>query len=63
MDIEEFAPKKTPPIGLGQEDLARMSIDDLEERVRALEAEIERCEAAKAAKQATRASADRYFKV
>ena len=40
MDIEEFAPKKTPPIALGQEDLARMSIDDLDERVRALHCEM-----------------------
>jgi uncharacterized small protein (DUF1192 family) len=62
MDIEEFAPKKTPPIALGQEELARMSIEDLDLRVRALEAEIERCQSAKTAKQATRASADRYFK-
>jgi len=63
MDIDEVAPRKTPLSPLGQEDLSRFSIEDLEERLVLLQAEIKRCEAAKAAKQATRASADRFFKM
>ncbi len=62
MDIEEFAPKKKP-VPLAQEDLSRFSIEDLDERIQMLRAEIERCEALKTAKQATRANADRLFKI
>jgi uncharacterized small protein (DUF1192 family) len=62
MDLDEFAPKKAPMAPLGQEDLSRFSIEDLDERVALLQAEIQRCEATKAAKQATRDSANRFFK-
>ena len=63
MDLDELAPRKTPPVSLGQEDLSRFSIEDLDERIVQLQAEIKRCEAARDAKQATRASADRFFKI
>lgn len=63
MDIDEIAPRKTPLAPLGQEDLSRFSIEDLDERVMMLRTEIERCESVKAAKLATKASADRFFKI
>jgi uncharacterized small protein (DUF1192 family) len=63
MDIEEFASKKTPSIALRQEELQRLSIEEIEERIGLLHAEIRRCEATKADKQATKASADRFFKI
>ena len=63
MDLDELAPRKTPRMPIGQEDLSRFSIEDLEERIVLLQAEIKRCEEAKGAKQATRASADRFFKI
>jgi uncharacterized small protein (DUF1192 family) len=62
MDIDDLSPKKTPTqIGL-QEDLARFSIADLDERIRLLETEIERCRTAKTSKQATLAAAQGFFK-
>jgi uncharacterized small protein (DUF1192 family) len=62
MDLDELAPRKTPGAPLGQEDLSRFSIEDLDERIASLHAEVKRCETAKAAKQATRDSANRFFK-
>lgn len=62
MDLDELAPRKASGAPLGQEDLSRFSIEDLDERIASLHAEIKRCEAAKAAKQATRDSANRFFK-
>lgn len=63
MDLDELAPRRPAPVPLGQEDLSRFSIEDLDERIAMLEAEIKRCEAAKAAKQATKASANSFFKI
>lgn len=62
MDLDELAPRKSAAVPLGQEDLSRFSIEDLDERIASLHAEIKRCEDAKAAKQATRESANRFFK-
>jgi len=62
MDLDELLPKKTPPTFALQEDLSRHSIAELDERIKSLEVEIERCRAAKAAKQATLATAQGFFK-
>jgi len=62
MDVEDVVPKKTTGLALLQEDLSRHSIADLDERIKALEAEIERCRATKAAKQSTLAAAQNFFK-
>lgn len=63
MDLEDLAPKRTAAIPIGQEDLSRLSISDLEERIELLSAEIERCRDAKTAKESQRESADRFFKI
>lgn len=42
--------------------LDALSVDELDERIVLLRAEIERLEAAKAAKQASKAAADLFFK-
>lgn len=44
------------------EDLATISVDELEERITLLEAEISRIKAEIVSKQATRASAENFFK-
>lgn len=62
MDLDELAPRKSANVPFGQEDLTRFSIEDLDERIAMLQAEIKRCETARAAKQATRESANRFFK-
>jgi uncharacterized small protein (DUF1192 family) len=62
MDLDDLMPKKTTGLASLQEDLARFSIEDLDERIKALEAEIERCRAAKKAKQSTLAAAQSFFK-
>jgi len=62
MDTDDLLPKKTPSLAVLQEDLSRFSIADLDERIELLEAEIERCRATKAAKQATMANAHDFFK-
>jgi uncharacterized small protein (DUF1192 family) len=62
MDPDDLLPKKTPsPLSL-QEDLARFSIADLDERIRLLESEIERCRTAKKSKQASLSTAHGFFK-
>ena len=44
------------------EDLASISVDELEERITLLEAEISRIQAEIVSKQATKASAENFFK-
>ena len=44
------------------EDLATISVDELEERITLLQAEISRIKAEIVSKQATRASAENFFK-
>ena len=63
MDMDDLAPRKTPTFAIGKEDLSRYSIEDLDERVELLRAEINRCEELKRAKLNTRASADKLFKI
>ncbi len=62
IDPEELLPrKKLPDIVLGQ-DLSTLSEHELTHRITALEAEIGRCREAIAARQATKAAADGFFK-
>jgi uncharacterized small protein (DUF1192 family) len=58
---EEDRPKKKLVHELGQ-DLALLSIEELSERIALLAGEIERLEAARAKKQASRSVADQFFK-
>lgn len=62
IDLDELLPrKKSPEIVLG-EDLSAKSEDELAERIAALEAEIDRCREAIAARKSTRAAADSVFR-
>ncbi len=58
---EDDRPKKKIVHEIGQ-DLALLSVGELDERVALLKDEIARLEAAKTAKQASRSSADQFFK-
>ncbi len=58
---DEDRPKPHPDIVIG-EDLAAISVDELEKRIILLEAEISRLRAEIASKQATKASAENFFK-
>jgi uncharacterized small protein (DUF1192 family) len=62
IDPEELLPrKKLTDIVLGQ-DISTLSEHELAHRIAALEAEIARCREAIAARQATKAAADGFFK-
>lgn len=61
IDPEELLPRKKPEIVLG-EDLSARSENELNERIAALEAEIERCRTAISQRQATKRAADGFFK-
>jgi uncharacterized small protein (DUF1192 family) len=61
MAMDDELPKKKPVHELGQ-DLALLSVEELAERIAALQAEIARLEASTAAKRASRTSADQFFK-
>jgi uncharacterized small protein (DUF1192 family) len=58
---DEDRPKKKLVHEIGQ-DLALLSIEELAERIALLMSEIERLEAARAKKQASRSAADQFFK-
>lgn len=58
---EDEAPKKKAVHDIG-EDLATLSLDELGERIALLRKEIERIEAAVAAKKASAAAAESFFK-
>jgi uncharacterized small protein (DUF1192 family) len=58
---DEDKPKKKLVHEIGQ-DLALLSIEELSERIALLTGEIERLEAARAKKQASRTAADQFFK-
>jgi uncharacterized small protein (DUF1192 family) len=59
LDDLEPRPKK---VDFGAEDLSTWSLENLAERIVALETEIERCRALMASKQDSRAAADSVFK-
>lgn len=59
---EIFAAKKPPSQHVLGEPLDALSVDELDERVQMLRAEIERLEAARAHKSASRSAADAFFK-
>jgi uncharacterized small protein (DUF1192 family) len=58
---EEDRPRKKVTHEIGQE-LALLSVAELDERVALLKAEIERLQAASVSKQASRSAADKFFK-
>jgi uncharacterized small protein (DUF1192 family) len=58
---DEERPKKKLVHEIGQ-DLALLSVEELRERIALLKDEIARLEAAVAAKQASRTTADQFFK-
>jgi uncharacterized small protein (DUF1192 family) len=61
MDTDEDRPRKKPAATLG-ESLETLSVTELEDRIRDLEAEIVRTREALAAKRAGMAAADAFFK-
>ncbi len=58
---EDLPRKKGPAHEIGQ-DLALLSVEELEARIAILKEEIDRLEGARAAKQASRSAADLFFK-
>jgi uncharacterized small protein (DUF1192 family) len=58
---DEDRPRKKVTHEIGQ-DLALLSVGELDERIALLRAEIERLQAAAASKQASRSVADKFFK-
>jgi uncharacterized small protein (DUF1192 family) len=58
---DEDRPKKKLVHEIGQ-DLALLSIEELDERIALLTSEIERLEAVRTKKQASRSVADQFFK-
>jgi uncharacterized small protein (DUF1192 family) len=58
---EDDRPKKKLAHEIGQ-DLALLSVEELGERIALLREEIARLEAARASKQASRSTADQFFK-
>ena len=65
MALEPFAddkpPLKPPAHEIGQ-DLSVLSVGELQERIELLAREIERLQEAKAAKEASKAAADAFFR-
>ena len=59
--FDDEAPRKKAAISIG-DDLARLSVDELEERIAALKEEIARVEQAIAAKRASASVADSFFR-
>ena len=64
MDLDELFPSKPddPLVALGKQDLDPLSIDELEERIAALKAEIARVEAHMNRAQTHRSAAEELFK-
>jgi len=58
---DDDRPKKKPQHDIGQ-DLSLLSLEELRERVALLKSEIARLESAMMSKQASRQSADQFFK-
>ena len=64
MDPEDFLSKRpeSPLAQLRREDLDRLSVDELQDRIDALKTEIARCEAKIAAATSHRSAADALFR-
>ena len=62
IDPDDLLPRKKPPEIVLGEDLSARSEHELDERIRALEAEIGRCREAIGARRLTRAAADDVFR-
>ena len=64
MDLEELFPSKPddPLVALARQDLDPMSVDELEERIAALKAEIARVEAHVQRVKTDRSAAEELFK-
>ncbi len=60
LELEDL-PKPKPTTALG-EDLSTISVDELQKRIQALEAEINRVKAEIGRKQSSRLAADSFFK-
>jgi uncharacterized small protein (DUF1192 family) len=60
MDLDDL-PKKQPAITIG-DSLDAISLAELEQRIQALESEIERIRAEIARKQASKSAADAFFR-
>ena len=65
MALDSFADEPREPLGEHQvgQDLSMLSIDEIDERVEALEREIARLKEARAAKESSRAAASAFFKL
>ncbi|TAK48421.1 MAG: DUF1192 domain-containing protein [Xanthobacteraceae bacterium] len=61
IDTDDERPRKKVSHEIGQ-DLSLLSVEELEQRIALLTAEIERLASALTMKRATRAAADRFFK-
>ncbi|MGE3831115.1 MAG: DUF1192 domain-containing protein [Parvibaculaceae bacterium] len=61
MDADDLVPKKKPEIVIG-EDLALLSVSELEHRIHLLESEIARIRQTVAGKQSSKAAADAFFR-
>jgi uncharacterized small protein (DUF1192 family) len=61
MDADDLVPKKKPEIVIG-EDLALLSVAELEQRIHILESEIARIRQSIAGKQTSKAAADAFFR-
>ena len=64
MDLDDLFPRKPgdPLVELGKQDLDPMSIEELQERIEALKAEIARDEAHMSRAQTHRSAAEELFK-
>lgn len=63
MDIEDLAPRPDQPLkALAKEDLGGLSIDELNDRIQALKAEISRIEQVLANKKDSLNAADNVFR-
>jgi uncharacterized small protein (DUF1192 family) len=62
MALFDEEPVKKPAAHTIGEDLARLSVDELTERIELLKAEIKRLDEAIEAKRASRSSADTFFR-
>lgn len=62
MNLDDLQPRPTAKVIAVGDDLSALSVDELDARVQALEAEIERIKRERAAKQARNRAADQLFK-